>query len=145
MGCTSKDATGLCKEPCVQLEFIDFSTLPFNQFDYCQESVCADDWHHSEEYCDDYIKFDKDACDAKIDALASSYPSDGTASPTGSATTPKHTGIVKSEIDIGPSAMATTKYASPDAKNEGLVYFSVEDGEERASFARFDLSPISKK
>ena len=59
----------LCKEPCVKEEYIDFSTVPFSNFDYCDKSVCDKDWHHSKSYCEDDIKFDGEECDATIDAL----------------------------------------------------------------------------
>ena len=31
----------LCKEPCVEEEYVEFSTVPFDDFDYCEESVCS--------------------------------------------------------------------------------------------------------
>jgi len=80
--------------------------------------------------------------DPSVSAI-SSYSTYASASPSSSTATPKHTGSVLSENDIEPSAMATTKYSSPDAKNEGLLNFSVENGEERVSFLRFDLFSIS--
>ena len=67
--CNFVDTVKVCKEPCVDEEYIDFSTVPFTTFDYCEESVCAKDWHHSQEYCDDTVKFDADECAATIEKL----------------------------------------------------------------------------
>ncbi len=45
---------------------------------------------------------------------------------------------------INPSAMTTIKKSSPDATNGGELHFSVEGGNERISFVRFELPDLSK-
>ena len=70
--CSFVEKDKLCKEPCVEEEYDEFSNWPFTDFDYCAESVCDKDWHHSQSYCEDTIQFNVDICDATIMSLTTS-------------------------------------------------------------------------
>ena len=57
----------LCREPCVPGSYIDFSrNVPIDEYSYCSKSDCHEEMYYVKEWCDDLLKFDKDACDAKI-------------------------------------------------------------------------------
>ena len=121
--CSFIDVSLLCREPCVADEYIDFSTVPIDGFDHCKKSVCDQEWYHSSEYCG--TKYDKDSCDAKIEALVASSSTE--------------------ELKYEPSAMTTVKKSSPDANNGGMVHFSVEGSGERVSYVRFELPEFPKE
>ena len=74
--CNFVETTNLCKEPCIAEEYIDFSRVSFDSFDYCAKSVCDESWYHSKWYCNVHVKFDKDECDAMISTKM--YASDDT-------------------------------------------------------------------
>ena len=69
--CNIEEPVGLCKEPCVQDEYVDFSKYPFEQLGYCEKSICDEDWFYNARYCDDDVGFEKAECDAKVQELIS--------------------------------------------------------------------------
>lgn len=65
--CYFVPAGGLCKEPCLQEDGVDFSRIiPFADIKDCEESFCHKDWYHSKDYCDDFHNYDQIACNAKM-------------------------------------------------------------------------------
>ena len=67
--CNIGSPVGICTEPCVEHEYVDFSINPFSDLDFCEKSVCDKEWYYDEQYCDVELKFDKQACDARIEKL----------------------------------------------------------------------------
>ena len=67
--CNIGSPVGICTEPCVEHEYVDFSINPFSDLDFCEKSVCDKEWYYDEQYCDVELKFDKEACDARIEKL----------------------------------------------------------------------------
>lgn len=67
--CYLVEASSLCKEPCIQEEGVEFSTLPIDELGYCEKSFCDEDWYYDAEYCDMDLGFDEEACGAKIQEL----------------------------------------------------------------------------
>ncbi|KAL7465302.1 hypothetical protein ACHAXS_005629 [Conticribra weissflogii] len=60
---------GLCKEPCVVEEGVEFSRTSLSDLGYCQKSICDQEWYYTEDYCDETMDFEEATCDAKISAL----------------------------------------------------------------------------
>jgi len=133
--CNKEDPKMLCKEPCVEEEYVDFSTVPFTDFLYCEESVCNHDWYHSDEYCDVDVQFDEAACDATIETLMASTTTSTVAAPV----VPKD-----EEVFLRPTAVATTKQLMPDSTSGGQVHLSVEGDGARYSFVRFDIPEFAQ-
>ena len=65
-----------CKEPCVKERFVEFSAAPFDEYEYCLESICSKGSDHSlfnEEYCEE-VEFDNDKCVSRMKEIESHLP-----------------------------------------------------------------------
>ena len=150
--CRLGNLDDMCKEPCVEEEYVEFSTVPFTDFDYCDKSICNKGWTHQQSYCEDTIKFDADACDDKINLIEDELfqaPSDIDMAADEDQTIIKH----DDEQVIAPTAIATLKHDQPHSTNGGEINMSVsgqcfsKDGDkgltckhERISYVRFALN-----
>ena len=64
---TVDKTANLYKEQCIKNEYIDFSRVSsVYKLEYCLASLCDNSWYHGILYFDVNVKFDKDACDLKI-------------------------------------------------------------------------------
>jgi len=114
--CYLVGVSNICKEPCIDNDSVDFSTIPISDISYCEKSYCDKDWYFTTDYCDVDVKFDKDSCDAEIKAL--------------------------SAIHITPSAEGYITATDPDDFYSHKQELRVEH-EQSISFIKFDLSTIS--
>ena len=152
--CRLVNLESVCKEPCVEEEYVEFSTNPFDEFDYCDKSICNNDVRR-QTYCEDTIKFDGDVCDDKIDSIEDALLIlIDQATSFDMAADKNHTIITHDEDQIiAPKAITTIKREQPNSKNGGKVHMSVtgqcseaSNGEkssckpERISYVRFGLN-----
>ena len=144
--------------------------IPFDEYGYCGGSVCDETWRAGDACVMNDVEFYEGDCEVRTDALGSAAaPSsssfevrpvesggipnasgDESATPPVSSSTPSvaappttiatDSSKIAQYIDIEPSAMATTKRSFPTVKND--LTFSLENGDERVSFVRFDLPPV---
>lgn len=78
------ETEALCREPCLEYEYIDFSIdIDFDTLDYCKQSSC--DWYYDiiGDACSATNGFDKGACGDKL-ALLNVGTDNPTGSPSGS-------------------------------------------------------------
>ena len=124
--------TNLCMEPCVEEEYIDFSTVPFSDFVFCDKSVCDSGEARDNEFCEKDVNanFDNESCNEQIAAIMASTTT------TTSATPPQ---TEENQLILLPAAMTSTKQFLPDSTTGGKVHLTVQGGGERFSYIRFDL------
>ena len=121
-------------------EYVNFGNVPIDSFDQCEKSVCDQEWYHSSDYCEG--KYDKDICDAKIEALTASSSSAAAENIESNETKPNKS---YTELKYKADAMTTVKRWSPNATNGGMVHFSVEQGHNiRVSYVRFELPDFTE-
>ncbi|KAL9185964.1 hypothetical protein ACHAXT_003741 [Thalassiosira profunda] len=115
--CYFLDVADLCREPCVEEDYVDFGPAPIEEMGYCEKSVCDPEWFYSEEYCDVNVGFDAEACNVKLWELGLGATDGGDGAPadaTGMQSTT--TGAT-----VAAGGAATTPSPGSGGEGEGMV------------------------
>eukprot|EP00578_Thalassiosira_sp_NH16_P015714 CAMPEP_0181106878 /NCGR_PEP_ID=MMETSP1071-20121207/16764_1 /TAXON_ID=35127 /ORGANISM="Thalassiosira sp., Strain NH16" /LENGTH=1050 /DNA_ID=CAMNT_0023190309 /DNA_START=134 /DNA_END=3286 /DNA_ORIENTATION=+ len=119
--CNSVEVSNICMEPCIENDYIDFSTMPLSDLGFCEKSICDKNWYYSKDYCDEDVNFDKDACEFKIETLASSSSQN-----TMPISNPTSTSAAEPEPSATDLDLARYGYPYTDSTAEGWLTWPPE-------------------